>query len=824
MTSQKYSANKYAAKFDLERCFKFNLIPALFMFIFSAICFIVNPLSELSNYGSLLNKVEIVQGTKNSVLCMLTGYSAQYSLAYWCIMFGIVFAVVNTVFMKKQNINFYFSTPVDRATLFKNRMISALTYITGILLITIAVDCVINIYYFSNPAYIIKLALALFAESLVYCFVSFIIFSIGIIACCTVVEGLIYGITLIYLPTIIVSAVDCVCRAFLRGYAKEDYMPYLNAAIFGFSDSGFAEKSLLVSTANFNPLYFGRAIGSQYIEDTIFNLCYNSSDNFLYGNNYSEDTLSNIKLEYWLPTMNYILPVIIWAIVFVALVFTARYLFIHKKAENTAIHGSNKLATLIFTLGIALDISTMVISLISSSWIEKYTYLAIIILLAVFVAVFFIFNAICTRKAILTGKTYIAGAVTGVCFAIICGILSLGGFGYSKYVPDVDDIEMATITSDGIVNTLHNEEMLSEYYYASPLYESNGSAFTIFTGKEDLTKFTEVAKSLAAESDNSVDTDIFVVYQLKNGKKVTREYTTADKNAVYGILSLTDTDAYKSQLEYLMLGDAKTKSEFAKNIEAFGYSEDNFASYYDYSYDSDNYLSYSKQIFDKGLAFFSHYGFDDEVEIENTTELKQAIYKDLAASTYEQRFSPDEKEVAQIKFAIVEYYDDEYYDDYYADDSEASEDEDYYEISSCIYRIYPSMTNTVNYLKSIGVYSESTNYFENQPTKAYITTVKDVKSSVYSNYMFESVVCYEDIYEDDYYDDTSYDYYADVYGEKTTDDADKIKSLMSVSRPYGYTDDDDIVILFVAKDDMNYTIYVPMLIKNADAPEWAKAE
>ncbi|MFR5875484.1 MAG: hypothetical protein ACLUFN_03235 [Eubacterium sp.] len=800
MTSLRYSADKHSANFDLQRCFKFSLIPAAFMLVSLTRHFIVNVISEFQIYGLL--KSTVAKAIKDNALCMLTSDISFGLIPYLCIFYGLLFSIVNVALSNKGYNNFIFSVPIDRATLFKNRTISALTCMAGVLFVTIFADSIINIYYLSNPVYIIKMALALYAESLVYCFVAYIIFSIGIYACYTVIEGLIFGIFLICLPTGIGSIADSVCRAFLNGYGREEYISNLFNNMFyaGYSNN-LLDRSLLVSTTCFNPLCFGRAFGSDRLSDTIFNLCYNNISNFKYGgfdSYYYEDTLTDRpKLEYWLPDMNYIMPVIIWAVIFIGLVFVARYIFIHKKAENTAIHASNKFATLLFTVIFALAVSASVISIISSG---ENKYIFIITLLLIFLAVFFILNAICTRKAILSKNTYITGAVTGICVLIICGVLSFGGFGYSKYVPDADEIESAAITSTGIADTMHNESKLDEYS-TYPLYMLDNSLFAVFSDEDDLVKLTDVAKSLVEKSDDNVDTEVTVVYRLKNGEKVSRNYTIAGKEALFRILSLTDTDAYKSQLKYLMLGDTKDKNDFDEKIETLGLSEENFN-----YYDKETNFSTSKQVFDNGIVSLQHYGFDDSVKIENTIQLKQALYKDLESSTYEQRFRPDEKEIAQIKFSLYEYYYDEIPESY-------EQSEELYDIESCVYRIYPSMTNTIEYLKSIGAYRERTNYFVSQPTKAYITTAKKLMSNSSFSYMFESTISDSDIF----YTDESV---KDVYGDNAVENPEKIKSLISASKPYQYSDDEDIIVLFVSKDKNGKTIYIPMLIKNSEAPQW----
>jgi hypothetical protein len=783
MTSQRYSA-----KYDLKNSYSKNLVPIIFMILFVVNSYI---LGVISSFQYVLTDLKTGENIKDYINCALCGANSASSMTFDCVCIGAIFAMTNVLFMSKPSVNFYFSAPVDRATLFKNKTIAALSTMAGILFVGVAVDSVINIYYLSNPSYILKMALALYAESLLYCFVSYIIFAVGIYACYTVIEGIIFGASIFMLPTIAAFGVNSICYAFLSGYSRNSF-----SSIFMSTQSTFNESSLLCATANFNPLLFGKAIGSERLSDTIFSLAYSGIESSVDGYSVDVDTVQNVKLEQTLPSINYILPLIIWAFVFVALVFVARYIFVHKKAENTSIHSSNKLATLIFTLEAGIFCSAFVISLIDSSWLNSNAALAILIMLLIFVAVYLIFNMICTRKFLLSKRTFVTGTIASVCLVVIAVVFTFGGFGYSSYIPEVDDIKMATITGVGAVEMTHNEGV--DEYIIEPFGDEKTNAFAIFTDKDDLSKLCDVVKSISQKSDDSMSVSVTVVYQLNSGKKVVRHYRTCDKESMYQILSLTDTDAYKNQLEYLLLSDYSSESDFEKNLEAFGISDTDFFNNY-------SYLESAKEIFyDSDRVKVSHYNFDDGVNIENTAELRKALYEDLSQTTYVERYNPDEKEIAKIKFSD-------------------SIDEEKYEINFCVFRVYPSMTNTINYLKSVGAYSESTDYFETKPYSAYVTTVKNLKdnSDAYSNfnYMFYSFTCSE-IDLSGYYNLSI----SDIYGENIITDEDKIDSLLQNAKPYYYADDDDIVVLFETKDDTNddsAEVYcTPMIIDSAYAPAW----
>jgi hypothetical protein len=241
--------------------------------------------------------------------------------------------------------------------------------------------------------------------------------------------------------------------------------------------------------------------------------------------------------------------------------------------------------------------------------------------------------------------------------------------------------------------------------------------------------------------------------------------------------------------------------EFYSNLDEFDL---------DYTYFDSNYdlTTIKNSLYINGAVSVSHYGTDDETKIDNTEELRQALFDDLSQSTFEDRYNSDEQEIAELVF--TENLNQDIYGDI---------DGDIYDGISCTYRIYPSMSNTINYLKSVNAYSESTDYFGNKPTKAYYTTVKELKKLpefIYSN-MFCSNYTSESDYTDLYYDSVE-----TVYSDGVITDSDQIDTLLQLGKIYKYCDNDDVVVLFEIKDEDDEISYQPLVIDNDDLPDFMK--
>lgn len=817
MTSVKSSANKKAAKYDLKQSFKSVIAPAIISLLVLADFFIINVINGLKNVLDFEeNSLNFVQKVRENYHCMLLSEYIVGSISFACIFCGIIFAVFSFMFiMKKRKVNFYYSIPIDRATMFKNRMIAPLILMALVLFVTLAVDVGINLYYFTDSVLIIKTALAIFAESIVYMFSAFIIVSIAFIVCYTGIEALFFGAGLIWLPTIAVLCLDNILQTFLYGYAR---ISTLEELFFGNNSGILCNNSLLSLTTIINPLLFGKSLSGSYLTHNIYSFAYQSIMN-------SEG--EKAKASY--PDINYIIPIIVWAVLCIAFVFIARHLFLKRKAENAGIHFSNKTASAIFAFEVSLASSSLLVYALTEDDTIKSNILSILILAVSFILVFYICISI-SKRSLKVSKNIGVTALSGVAVVVIfSGILAAGGFGYSNYIPDPDDIELAAITSNNIDFT-HNEDRSVDENAAFSLDYSNDCLLGVFEDKDDLKSFTEVVKGLVKKTDNMIKSDSTVIYKLKNGRTVSRAYTQYDADAAYNILSLTDTKAYNEELEYILTSDVKSKekSRLASNMEKLDISETAFSNGMSY-YTDDSQL---KEYVIKSSVYIDFFNINKEaVEIKNTMELREAVLKDLRASTFESRFRSSEMELCRIHF-VPEEFAYEYagnianYDYDQLGDSSAN---------TITYRVYPSMKNTVEYLKKNGVAIDN-DYFDDFPTKAYFVKYKTGRDKIgweYRagyNYMFKGDYITSSVYNEDLYENEQemIDAYGDkfninnIYSDSSTKDPDKIKELINAASTYRYASFDDYSVLFEYEQQNGNKTYALMIIPEEKVMDWMK--
>lgn len=431
--------------------------------------------------------------------------------------------------------------------------------------------------------------------------------------------------------------------------------------------------------------------------------------------------------------------------------------------------------------------------------------------------IYFIIMAICRRSIKPKLRELIVPVSTIAVSGIMIAVLSTGGLGYSAYIPDVEDIDKAAITTD--ITNITTCEILSDPYsdsYTDSLFQNTeNSAIGPFTDKEDIEKFVEINKDiLAQEKSSTVTKGIYVCYELKNGRIVSRYYDIRSDDIAYKILSLRDSKAEREELEYMLCGDSKN-SPFDKKME-----NSNMDTYGFFANDSESNL---EQLFKKGTVYaINCANINSGNKIKNTPELRKALLDDLLSQNYEQRFKPEEAAIGGLLFSNYSDMDTDTYAEYNSDVYKTAREQGWY--------IYPSMVNTVNYLKSTGEYK----LFEVQDEiesvsiascKSIVTRYAKDWNNIYdisrqfssSNQSIESSEI-NDEYMEEYYDsylDTSMKNY--FKNAKTVEDKKQIDELLSHARIYSQFADNDYIIMIKYKK----AGYVSKLIPADEIPQWA---
>lgn len=763
MTSQKFS-NKSALKYDFKRSIISMLPPSIMLGVLMVINFFA-VINGMINYASVDSFADLLKHRTSPMVIFYNDTQFSAALMILCLAFiGFLFASIAFLpFMSKKRANFYFSNPTTRKDIFKNRIVSAVALISGIIFVGVLAIVILNLIVSKQYAFTIGMGIAYYFECLMYILASFAIFSFGFLLSYTVIEGLVFGAGLYAMPTVITIAFDVFYQQLLSTYKRKLIIDEL----IYFSNGMFNNSSLLNVTSIVNPLFLGSSL--EY--DSL-------------GINLISRAVYIGESEMNMPSINALIPIIVWAVIIIAFIVSSKHFFVNRKVENTGLHASNKFVNMFVATEVALAVSALSISGISDNKLLE-VLLAIVLFIIPIVA----FYVASIRKIKIGKKAVAYVGSASVAFALFVAILSTGGLGYDSYIPNADDIEAVAVANEAVSA---DGSVLLHYSGSIVPHSYNYTGMGIFTDKEDIEKVIGVANELIEKTDDAMRTDVTLVYQLKNGKKVYRAYNNVSAEAKRAVLSLIDTKAYK-QTQYDFL-TGNLKSNFSKNAYKYGFDECDFFS------NSFSYLTSFDTLAERILGLKNMDAFvlktgSKHIKIENTAELRKAIAEDYKNANYEELYFSNVKPVCFVGFA----YDGKTFDEY----DEMIEYSGYY--------IYPSMKNSIAYLNSINAIDVLKEYSDYEKiTAVYTANIKDVMAK-------------EDLYESErlFVGGNRVGYDAEFINDMILEDImhvhtndNEINDLLANSIPVKHiTFDDTLVIVQCYSDDFE-TVYIPLVMIN----------
>lgn len=822
MTSHPYSASKHAAKYDFKKALESIIVPTVLTFALSFYSFIISPMGAFWFYLKNGGGFDLEKLRKDIQLCLVNtnfGYSGYNNygimLGLAFMLLGILFALFSFKFiMRKKQVNVFLSSPVDRRTMYKNRVVSSLLMMAGAIVIPIIADIIINACLVGHFGYVLRCGVLLFAECFIYTAAGFALMSLAMSFCTTVVESIFFCGAVAGVPTSVSYFIHSLCYTFLSGYNHKSLIH------FYYDEAFFAKPSLLHYTSLINPLILGKAFGADYsLSDNIIEFVHRGNEQYVVDS-YSvlggvAAGVSNTNTGYENMPFSYILPLIVWAVISIGIIFIARKLFINIKAENAGVHGTRPAAARLFAAEVMVVLFASLVGgfgitsriiVISNNTLNIVTGMVLVFI------IYFIIMAICRRSIKPKLRELIVPVSTIAVSGIMIAVLSTGGLGYSTYIPDVEDIDKAAITTD-ITDITTCEVLLNPYsdsYMDSLFQNTENSAIGPFTDKEDIEKFVEINKDIIAQEERSTITKgIYVCYELKNGRIVSRYYDIKSDDIAYKILSLRDSKAEREELEYMLCGDSEN-SPFDKKMK-----NSNMDTYGFFANDSESNI---EQLFKKGIVYaINSANINSGNKIKNTPELRKALLDDLLSQTYEQRFKPEEAAIGGLLFSNYNDIETDSYTEENSDVYKTSREQGWY--------IYPSMENTVNYLKSTGEYK----LFEVQDevesvSIASFKSIKGRQAQNWNNIFYitsqfsssnQSIESSEIVdYYDDYVETAMKSYFSNA---KVVKDEKQIDELLSHSRIYSRIDDNDYIVMIKYKK----TGYVTKMIPADEMPQWA---
>lgn len=654
MTSQKSSANNHAARFDFVKTCIDTSIVSLINLLLGAYVFVIAPLIDIKNQLEV-NPSGLLDEPYH--LMAVSSYGAKY-LQVALMLLGLVYGFVafKNISNKKVN-NFYFSNGLNRNAYYNNRIFAPVLPMAVTTLIPVIISVFINIGYHGHAFYILQYGFWAFVD-----YITCIILGILIVAVASVISytkgiAIITAAVGIYAPFAISRMVQYACGTFLYGY----------------SISSVLEETLLE-----DPIFLSEPI-----------------DIFSFVSGYGVNSYSSVPFEF-------IDTVLLSIAINVVLFFVGKYAISKRKLEKVGHRNQNTVSVIFVSLVIACSVLGNVLFLSDFFQRKPSVTICFLVIVAVIFVVFYIASAILLGKLKIKLKMFIAPASLSVAIIMLCGILSAGGFGYSSFVPPVEDIEFAAITASEVYVSGDEYNKKTAYDYSGAIQPFTNRQYgetLVVANKEDLKILTEITKDLTEQSDNMVEysnslISLCVEYYLSDGTKVSRSYDYIKEDYAVTENKIQNTNTYKAYLSLNLTNDIKNPyiQEIEETVKAYtrkyGSSVLGYTSIYELlptEIKEDLHFRETILVCEDGI---------NTVDIENTNELRKALLKDILSSPVKERFAESGKPIGAVAFG---WY-----------DGETKEAREYNHTWSMYgekaFYLYDNMKNTISYLKSVNAY------------------------------------------------------------------------------------------------------------------------
>lgn len=710
MISPRYSNDRVDAN-DLKRSF-LSILPYSIVAFFALVMFHVGPV--ISYVFSESFKTEKMQ---KSVLFNFLGSDSTFSsfIQIGMVLCGMLMAFTLFQFLlKKKSVNVYLSFGMTRSKLYINRLFAAVLSLFAATFIPTFSTFIINLVSFGASSALTSLFCYMFLMEFVSGLAGFALASTVMTFSGCTIEAVITTIGLSALPTFISGTIDSL-STMVRGYV------YNSGADIARATGGnlFNIWTFAVDAEKLN----GKSTEFTYQKTFILLGKLTKKSEFKAFQNIDMDVLA---------------PILMWLAISIILIAVGTVLMNKRKSENSNSFGKFYLASVSNGLLVYMIVVNALASVLKYAYADNYRSplhqnlpLILLILFGATILAFFLVELILRRNFKATLKTL---PVYALAFAVTIFAFVYYGtscFGAYNKLPDISQIKSVSMDIDDsrgikLQNTAIQSNFLSENA------EDIKTAYAMF----DMVKSDKHYKG--AELEGKIGFKIV----LKDGTEISRIYAvyTSDvynkyRRTVYDTQFFKDflkqvliegkvtseDDTYFDENGYQMMLSNETSLPNMKNVEWF---------YVGPSYLVDNYYTNSATA---NLDL-----------IEDVDGLKEAIYKDYIAMSYDDAYTNTRIPVGAISSNITQaknvntkltnkygYYYEE--GTYYSDSEATQQEEDKCVKGSAVYSfyIYPNMTNTIKFLNDNGltplaytgnikeVYYADTNYSVNKVLSHY---------------------------------------------------------------------------------------------------------
>ncbi|MBR2868772.1 MAG: hypothetical protein IKB88_06895 [Clostridia bacterium] len=729
MTSKKSSVNCF--RFTFFNTIKKTCIIPVLVFVYNLIYQLFDPISRYFNevYSGALG-----YGLEEHIYVFSNPNNDFFGVIFNAAMLLCPFVTAALIFrymMNKSAVNVYYSLGVTRTTMFFGKFTAGAVMVIVSQIIPLIITLITNLVLFGSSSelwrtFVYMLLNYTVLEVFVFAVTSAVFSIVG-----TVIEGLVFSALYVVSPLSVAVYIEFLFKNFLVGHINNS--AYWTSATGTYQILGVG----LIPSSHIDIINF--------VADF---LCFP----------FSSDMRIRYKLvkgPYEWNAIDY-RPLIFWTILTAVVVLLGWVAFKKRKTEIAGFMGSNPKATFagVFIISTFLSAALLPEMIATDSLNDKI--LLLIFTALIFAVVYIVVDAISLRSIKKMFRTLWKYPLHLAIYSLGILIFVTGFFGFKTRIPAVDKIESVSIRTNtaDLMIAPQNISYSDFYFYEDDNYylpavssvreERDYRLVGGFTSEEDIQRAIDIHRMLIDYSDTQVDGEtlslphgerarpvsITIVYHLKNGKTMQRNYTVANNDILCKLAEFTETEKYKE----LVLKSYKSGDEFIVEGEDYDefYLDLNhyvtvFSSYYDIGFASPNLTRITpvpENVMNAGIK----------------TDLINAIGKDIEAGTFSLNYKNDSKLLGYVLFknyqnASPDY---EFSDPYsYGDSSyetgdgsisvvpvpdaeivyevdKIEEDPSFSVVSEDGFSIpvYENMVNTVNYINSNG-YDE---YLVNEKT------------------------------------------------------------------------------------------------------------
>lgn len=777
MTSKKSSVNP--TLFTFKNALKSSVLaPVITLFVGMFVTvFVPTALSLFEKYQN--ESGEFVQNSINFKYLFFAEpktYSIALPVLLACA--GVLISILLFKFItSKKTVNVYYSLGIKREHLFLSKYSAGAFLITLAIAVPMTLTLLVNIIACGFSTQLLSAYLYITLTLLSITLVAFSVTSAVFAAVGTVFETVVFSGVLLFIPTIILFALQTLMSTFVYGNCYGETFNYANVS----GDVVSVSTSLSEKFGWLSPIFFGNdslSLFSAMDKTGEFNIRIGS-----------EAIISG--------TPDFAVTVL-WIAIAAAITALGIAVFKKRKAEICGFIGTNKYLNTVVVFTVAFCAFCAVLN---SS--DLNAVLSIVIGAVVFALIYIIAELIILRDTKKFKKGLVKLPVEiAVCVAVSL-VFSTGLFGYSEKIPELKDVKSAAVSFGGVAEEYGYS---SEDLWGNTLinYVGCGELVDGFESEKDIAKVLDVHKTVAQnKSDADKDYTVQFVYKLKNGNVLRRSFTGFSPECYEDLIKLESCDVYKKRLYNIFKGEinddetllSQESERRLNSIQKTIRSDDSEV------------VAFSKYI-DKGVSI--------QLESNERQELVNCLYNDLLKRSVNEKYYPDSTPELYFKFSPYEIV---YSDEYEEDEVEKFEYYDMYDFSLFGFSSYateitiavtPDMINTLNCAKELGIYDRLTE--KPKYDSVEIISVANYRSNNYyysefghGHNMFFVGSVFSNEYSDEFYSNDN-----TLLNGKVFNDKNVIETVLNNAYTSYQTDEDGYFVAFYNEEKSSVTfIYIP---------------